>query len=304
MRSPAPDDPVARARLYFGVQAAAGAAWWISVFVSDDVRRWTLGAWSPGLLVGPDVVLFVGASALAAALGRRVFAVVAAAWTAAITTALVAHALVDRQAGWGALAMTVATVGTAAATATLWFRRLPMRWFFAGPFRFRVAKPGSRRGHLARSLAQLVVFWTVFFLALPFVLTAVEDRLRLTWPALDDEHWNVIGAALLAAGSVVGIWACFTMALRGEGTPLPADTARHLVVLGPYRFVRNPMAVAGAVQTVGVGLWFGSWLVVASAVAGAAVWNTFIRPVEEEDLARRFGDEYVAYRDSVRCWIP
>lgn len=34
--------------------------WWITVFVFDEVRRWTLGDWDPGVLVVPDLVLFVG----------------------------------------------------------------------------------------------------------------------------------------------------------------------------------------------------------------------------------------------------
>ena len=94
------------------------------------------------------------------------------------------------------------------------------------------------------------------------------------------------------------------MAMRGEGTPLPAATARNLVVVGPYRFVRNPMAVAGALQAIGVGLWRGSWMVIASSIAGAVIWNTFIRPEEEADLAARFGSDYETYRSVVRCWIP
>jgi hypothetical protein len=55
--------PVSVARGYFALQAAGGAAWWIAVFVSGDVRNWTLGQWDPAVLVGPDLVLFVGASA-------------------------------------------------------------------------------------------------------------------------------------------------------------------------------------------------------------------------------------------------
>ena len=97
---------------------------------------------------------------------------------------------------------------------------------------------------------------------------------------------------------------CVTMALRGKGTPLPAETARELVVTGPYRFIRNPMAVGGLVQTVGVGLAIGSWMVILIAVAGALVWNHLIRPTEEADLAERFGDPYRRYAESVRCWVP
>jgi protein-S-isoprenylcysteine O-methyltransferase Ste14 len=104
--------------------------------------------------------------------------------------------------------------------------------------------------------------------------------------------------------STVGLWSCFSMALLGEGTPLPAATGRRLVIAGPYRFVRNPMAFAGAFQTVGAGCYLGSWLVVLSALAGGLIWNAFIRPEEEADLARRFGRPYELYRDRVRCWVP
>lgn len=54
------------ARGYFAAQAAAGVLWWAAVFASDDVRRWTLGGWDPQVLVVPDLLLFAGASALAA----------------------------------------------------------------------------------------------------------------------------------------------------------------------------------------------------------------------------------------------
>jgi protein-S-isoprenylcysteine O-methyltransferase Ste14 len=263
-----------------------------------------LGDWNPGLLVGPDLVLFVGASAMAALLGARPWGVVAAAWTTLVTIALGGYALVAREAGWGAVLMVVATIGTLAASLTLWFDRLPTRWFFRGPFSFRVAGERSGGRHLRHSLTQLVAFWTLLLILLPYLLSRVEQRLRLKWSPLGDPAWTWVGAVVFVVASALGLWSCVSMALRGEGTPLPAATARKLVVVGPYRFVRNPMAVAGAIQTVGVGLWFGSWMVIVASIAGAIVWNTIIRPEEEADLAARFGADYEAYRAAVRCWIP
>ena len=65
--SPAvPVAPLSAARCYFALQAAAGAVWWVAVFASADVRTWTLGGWDPAVLVVPDLILFVGTSALAA----------------------------------------------------------------------------------------------------------------------------------------------------------------------------------------------------------------------------------------------
>jgi protein-S-isoprenylcysteine O-methyltransferase Ste14 len=296
--------PVSVARGYFALQAAGGAAWWIAVFVSGDVRNWTLGQWDPAVLVGPDLVLFVGASAVAALSGSRIVAAIAAVWTTAVTFALVIYGLVEQAAGWGVVMMSLATLGTLAASATMWFGHLPTGWFFVGPFSFRVADvaPGAR--HLRRSLAQLVVFWTMFFVVVPLVLAFVEERLHLDWDAFDRWGVRLAGATAFTLGSALGLRACVTMALRGNGTPLPAETARDLVITGPYRSVRNPMAVAGVLQTVGVGLVVGSWMVIAVALAGALAWNALIRPVEEADLAARFGEPYRQYAEHVRCWVP
>jgi protein-S-isoprenylcysteine O-methyltransferase Ste14 len=296
--------PVTLARGYFGLQALAGVAWWVGVFASDGVRTWTLGQWDPTILVGPDLLLFVGASAWAAVLGSRIAALVVALWASGVAIVLTAYGLLEQTAGWGVLLMSAATLGSLVATALLWFGRVPTGWFFVGPFSFRVATEGSGGRHLRRSLVQLAVFWTTFFVLVPLVLAAVERRLQLELPALDRPGPRVVGGVVFLVASALGLWSCVTMALRGRGTPLPAQTARDLVVVGPYRWVRNPMAVAGAFQTAAVGLWVGSWLVIVVAVAGAVSWNELIRPGEEADLATRFGPSYQQYSEQVRCWIP
>lgn len=295
---------VGRARAWFALQGEAGVAWWIAVAASDDVRRRTLGGWPAAALAVPDLALFSGAALVAAWRSSRAWAVVSTVWTVGVTVALSLYALVTRQGGWGAAAMVVASLGAIAAAATLWCGRLPVEWFFRGPFSFRVAGDHAPRRHLAHSIGQVVLFWSFFLLFLPILLSWIEHRIRLSWPLLDHDAVAASGVLLFAGGSVVGLWSMATMSLRGLGTPLPAATARHLVVAGPYRAVRNPMAVAGAVQTVGVGLWRGSWAVLVAAVLGGVVWHLVIRPREEADLAARFGEPYEQYRAAVRCWVP
>lgn len=110
-------------------------------------------------------------------------------------------------------------------------------------------------------------------------------------------------AVFIAAGAL-GLWSGWTLAVVGRGTPLPLDPARRLVVAGPYLYVRNPMALSGVMQGVGVGLWCGSWLVIAYAVNGALLWHAVVRPQEEYELSERFGDDYAAYRRVRKCWLP
>ena len=293
-----------RAARYFAVQAAAGAAWWIAVFVNDDVRRLTLGGWNPVVIAAVDIPLFVIASAITAGTGRALWALLTATWTVAVTVALTGYAVATREAGWGALLMAFAAGGTVLATMVIARGSVPVGWFFLGPFSFRPAPDRGRLSNLLHSLGQLVVFWTAFFAVVPSAISWAERRLRLDAPLLDAPLFMRCGVAVFVLGSAMGLWSCIAMAIHGEGTPLPVATARELVTAGPYRFVRNPMAVAGAAQTVGAGLYLGSWMVVLSALVGAVLWNAFIRPAEEADLRARFGLAYDAYRQRARCWIP
>ena len=288
-------------RLYFAAQAAAGAAWWISVFTIPAVRSATLGGIDPVAMAALDVPLFVLASAVAA-LGVGWAVWIAAPWTAIVSAGMALYATLTGEAGWGALLMIAATVGSAGAAMLVLRDRLPTEWMLIGPFAIGVARPARRIGHGGRTAIQIVVFWGLFLAVIPLVIVLVEHRwgLSIGMPAAI----RVAGAAILVAASALGIWSAAVMSSLGDGTPLPSDTARRLVIAGPYRYVRNPMALAGISQGVAVGLIAGSWLVVAYALCGSLVWNWIVRPLEEADLEARFGAEFAAYRDRVRCWLP
>lgn len=151
-------------------------------------------------------------------------------------------------------------------------------------------------------LGQAAVFWIVFLFVIPPVLAAAERAVGV--PSLVFDGQRAVAVVLFVAASVLNLASGFALALVGKGTPLPLDQPRRLVVRGPYRCVRNPMAVGGLSQGLAVGLWLGAWSVFAYVVAGGLLWHVFVRPIEEADLAARFGSRYEAYRRRVRCWIP
>lgn len=289
-------------RLYFALQALGGAAWWVAVFTVPAVRAATLGGLEPVPVAAADLPLFVGASALAA-LGVRWAATLATGWTLLVATALAVYATATGEAGWGVLIMAAAAGGSLLGLALVLFGRVPTEWAVRGPFAFRLNESGrSRRSDVLRTFAQITVFWGLGLVVVPIVIRLLEQR----W-AVDVEFPPValpVGIVLLLLASTLGIGSAVVMSSLGEGTPLPSAMPHRLVVAGPYRWVRNPMAVAGIAQGVAVGLILSSWLVVLYAVAGAVVWNLVIRPHEEADLGQRFGPEFDRYRAAVRCWVP
>jgi len=285
-------------RIYFAVQALAGAAWWVAVFTIPAVKTLTLGSLDPVPVAALDIPLFVIASALAA-FGLKPAAVVATGWTVLVVLAMAVYATISTQAGWGVLVMAAAAGASVLALFLVLLGRIPTEWMTSGPFAFRSAT-GTR--HVANTFGQLVLFWGFFLVVAPLVILVLENRwqlhLVLGWPAA------AAGIVILVAASALGLWSAVSMSTIGHGTPLPSAMPTSLVIEGPYRFVRNPMAVAGIVQGVAVGLILSSWLVVAYAVIGSLLWNYAVRPLEEADLEQRFGNEFRAYAASVRCWIP
>ena len=289
-------------RAYFAMQAIAGVSWWTAVFVSPLVREATLGNLDPLAVAVFDIPLFVVASAVAAS-GARVAAAVSTGWTGVVAIALAVYATITAEAGWGVLSMGAATAGSLIALCLVVLGRVPTAWIIRGPFAFR---PASSRptaaAHLASTFGQIVLFWGFFLVMIPLVLVVLEQRWAVALPF--SSAVGPIGVAVLVLASALGLWSAVVMSTLGGGTPLPSAMPNRLVIAGPYRWIRNPMAVAGIVQGAAIGLILHSWLVLAYAIVGSLVWNYAVRPLEEADLKERFGEEFRQYRDTVRCWIP
>ncbi len=172
----------------------------------------------------------------------------------------------------------------------------------AMPSLFQPARDAPAAWNVAKTLAQSAVIWGVTLWLLPLALLRGAHALGIpdaTLPGGPLAGWILLGVA-----SGLNVWAGVTMAVRGAGTPLPMDTAQDLVVAGPYRWVRNPMALFGIAQGVGVAVLLSSGLVLAYALSGAVLWHVAVRPLEERDLLARFGAPYAAYRRRVGLWLP
>lgn len=167
---------------------------------------------------------------------------------------------------------------------------------------FRQAAEASTKWILVKTFTQIVVVWSIILVVFPFLITIVEDKLSI--PRLNFSYQQPIAVVLFVIISLIGIYAASVMSSVGQGTPLPLDHAKKLVMLGPYAFVRNPMAVSGVGQGLMVALFLGSPFVALYALMGSLVWQLIFRPLEEDDLRRRFGTEYENYCKNVKCWLP
>lgn len=124
------------------------------------------------------------------------------------------------------------------------------------------------------------------------------------WAPVPFDHlwWKVLGWFLVAGGAWLIAWS--VLALRRAGTTVRPDRASSaLVVVGPFRFSRNPLYLSFVLVYAGAALLTGTlWALVALPLVVWTVVHTAITS-EERYLAARFGGTYEDYRRRVRRWL-
>jgi protein-S-isoprenylcysteine O-methyltransferase Ste14 len=131
----------------------------------------------------------------------------------------------------------------------------------------------------------------------------------LPWRILTDHGQAARPAAweavvVIAAGAVLYVWCVTNFAAVGDGTPGLWDAPKRVVAAGPYRWVRNPIYLAALVIVLGEAWLFMSSRLVIYAAAMAVFFHLFVTGYEERVLGRRFGAEYLEYRNAVPRWLP
>jgi protein-S-isoprenylcysteine O-methyltransferase Ste14 len=115
---------------------------------------------------------------------------------------------------------------------------------------------------------------------------------------------QVAGMVVGVGGAAVALWCIITFAVAGRGTPAPFDPPRRLVIVGPYRLVRNPMYLGAGLALAGAALFYESWALLGYTAAFAFMTYLFVVGYEEPTLRATFGDPYVRYCERVRRWWP
>lgn len=114
----------------------------------------------------------------------------------------------------------------------------------------------------------------------------------------------LVAGCLMAIGLGLVATTIRLFVLVGRGTLAPWDATETLVVVGPYRYVRNPMISGVIFALFGESLLCGSIWVLGWALFFTIGNLIYIPLSEEKGLEARFGASYRLYRRSVPRWIP
>lgn len=158
----------------------------------------------------------------------------------------------------------------------------------------RASVPASEGANLGIARPPLIYLCSIlggvaldFVFSLPFVPRPIGTLLGIT---------IVLVAVVLFSFSL--------QQLRAAGTPVRGNKPTTTIVrTGAYRFSRNPIYVSFSLLQVGIAMWVNILWVLLTLAPAVVLMSCVVIPREERYLERKFGAEYLAYKDSVRRWI-
>lgn len=135
--------------------------------------------------------------------------------------------------------------------------------------------------------------WVVIPLAIMLIFWRRETR----------HFWALfaLGTMLVAAGESIRLWAVRHI---GVISRTRAERLGKLVTTGPYYLVRNPLYIGNLMLWAGFVCIAGLPWMLPAVLLLLVLYYRSISQWEQALMLRGFGDDFVAYANQVRGWIP
>jgi len=130
-------------------------------------------------------------------------------------------------------------------------------------------------------------------IVIPFCVYFITKNGNLHFTLNNNIYYLIIGSLLAFFGLYLLISCISIFYKKGKGTLMPLSKihTQHLVIVGPYKYVRNPMIIGVILTVLGEGLIFNSLSNIFCALIFFILNLIYIPLVEEKGALSRFGEE-------------
>ena len=137
---------------------------------------------------------------------------------------------------------------------------------------------------------------------IPYMILGEEISTRIS-----QQFFNLgihsFGIIIFLLGLIIMLWCIASFAIHGRGTLSPIDPTKKLVIIGLYKYSRNPMYVGVILILLGETIYFNSLDLFVYTIFVFVGFHLFAIFIEEPRLRKDFGEEYLKYCERVRRWI-
>ena len=177
---------------------------------------------------------------------------------------------------------------------------------------FEEMKEKYPRGMIVVQGFVMLVMATVLSLLLvaPLAIFDIDGQILFdifTFPAdIIPQPYNLFGIVLLPVGMFLIIWANYALLHLGKiglRDREPMQTPSNLVLVGPYRFTRNPLYLGCLLMLLGLVIVWSSAVTAFFLIVLYIVFRYVFIKREEIILEEAFGEEYRDFKKRVGRWF-
>ena len=126
--------------------------------------------------------------------------------------------------------------------------------------------------------------------------------LPITQPVTRYLDLRLIGLLLVIASLILALLALSNF-LRAKTQVEPWQPTTVILQSGVFAYSRNPIYLAFCIATLGAGLIINSWWGLGVTPVLVFLLQRLVINREESYLEKKFGEDYLAYRQRVRRWL-
>ena len=114
----------------------------------------------------------------------------------------------------------------------------------------------------------------------------------------------IFGIIAITLGGFIAFSTIIAQIRYASGTPFPMIPTKKLLVIGPFKYCRNPMTLGTVMLYSGIVVMIGSYTALLFVVLLFLILLAYLKLVEEKELELRFGQEYLDYKKETPFIIP
>ncbi len=155
---------------------------------------------------------------------------------------------------------------------------------------------------------RLLAGLTIPFVFLPILTLYFVCPLLDRWFGCPSFQWGwvnwLVGFFLFIPGWLLAMWTISIQHTQASGTPVPMMPTQKLLIVGPFQYCRNPMALGTIMFYLGTAVVAGSLVAVGLLALFTILLILYIKTIEEKELVARFGQAYLAYKQNTPFLFP
>jgi len=158
-----------------------------------------------------------------------------------------------------------------------------------------------------RQVLFLVIGALIFLISIPTVLVVFLPKVDKLIGMASFYNGSInlfVGILVLILGGFIAFATILAQIRLASGTPFPMMPTKKLLVIGPFRYCRNPMTLGTVMVYSGIAIMVGSYTALIFVALFFLLLLAYLKLVEEKELALRFGQEYLDYKKGTPFLIP